>query len=92
MRTVEKDYSEELEIGAGMSRDVRFTRVSSLSDDPDYGADADGRRGTAVTFIEEDEVENIVVEGLSLEYYNEEYRKRVYHAIWDFLKDKEVDE
>lgn len=46
---------EEVTIG-GFEVTIEFQRRSVWTHDPAYGADADGRRGMAVDFLDEDEV------------------------------------
>ena len=41
--------------------EASFTRVTRISHDPDYGADADGRRGMPMDFIDEDYYEDVFV-------------------------------
>lgn len=45
----------------GIDLCIEFDRVTSFDTDPNYGADADGRRGRPMTFIDEDAAKNIVV-------------------------------
>jgi hypothetical protein len=62
-----KTFRIPTEIGAALSSDseqcieITFDRVVVFSYDPHYGADADGRRGIPMTFIDEDYAENILV-------------------------------
>lgn len=45
----------------GQDINIEFTRTTVFSHDPNYGADADGRRGWPMTFIDEDDYTNVRV-------------------------------
>lgn len=55
-----KTTMEKIEVEIdGTLYEVSFTRETTFSKDADYGADADGNRGTSVVFIEEDRYEGL---------------------------------
>lgn len=65
----------------GNTYDVAFERESKVSVDNDYGADADGRRGTRAVFVDDDEAAEIEVNGIPLALLSEEFQKEVTEAV-----------
>jgi hypothetical protein len=70
----------EIEIGEEL-HEVTFTRVTTCTYDPDYGADADGHRGVPRTFIDEDYAEDICVDGKELKEYPEDFQKHILKEV-----------
>lgn len=57
----EKICKIEFEDHNGNVLEASFTRQTQFEEDSDYGADADGRRGTAVSFIQSDRAVDLMV-------------------------------
>lgn len=76
----------------GEDHDVSFERTSEIETDSDYGADADGRRGVSVDFIESDKVSDVVIDGKNLEDYSEDFQKKANASIEEWLEDNEVND
>jgi len=60
---------------------VEFERRTDWSVDNDYGADADGRRGCRMVFIDEDEAQDIFVDGKPIEAYPAEFQAIIRKAV-----------
>lgn len=66
-----------------------FTRVTKTSTDSNYGADADGRRGTKRTFIEEDIFEDLSVDGIEIDALEESDRVEYEKAVEGWMRENE---
>lgn len=92
---IEREVKTEVEDGTGNIFEVQFTRKTYWEHDSDYGADADGRRGEAIDFVEEDRADAVMVKVaevyVKLEEVNDEIRTRIEEAIDAYLRDNEPD-
>lgn len=85
-----KEHNIEIEIGSSFF-DVSFTRTSKVTKDSNFGADADGRRGEPVEFIEDDYAESIYVDNLALEEYDTEFQVKVRAEVDNWLNENEAE-
>jgi len=68
---------------------VTFVRVTLIVHDANYGADADGHRGTPMTFVEEDYAENIYLGDKALKDYDKDVQEKVQAEVDAWLEANE---
>lgn len=78
----------EIEIGE-QTYFVEFERNTTFVTDKNYGADADGRRGVSATFVDEDEAEDIVVDGKPLAEWPEDFQKEVRGKVEEWMQNND---
>lgn len=74
----------ELEID-GEFYEVTFERETTFSIDSDYGADADGRRGVRMEFVEDDNESDVMIAGKPLEEYPQVFQQKADAAIHKWM-------
>ena len=88
--TQEKYYTIELEI-CNVIHMVEFKRKTTFVEDFNYGADADGHRGSYVLLTDEDYADEIYINSIPLEKFNEFSRKEIEKEINNWLELNEVE-
>jgi hypothetical protein len=86
-RTSREEIEFDAVLGVGVESVISFTRITSFSYDPHYGADADGRRGWPMTFIDEDLFENVKLNGEPLGTYPTDVVRDVNAKVEKYLED-----
>ena len=73
---------------------VFFIRRFNVVHDPNYGSDADGRRGVHKTFIEDDMADNIVVGDKPIASFPTSVQQEIYEKVYGWMNqnDPEWDE
>jgi hypothetical protein len=84
-----EEVNEIMEIN-GVSFDVSFDRDTTISHDTNYGADADGNRGTSVYFIEEDVPSNVFINGRPIKSYPFSFREKAFRTIYKWMEENDA--
>lgn len=87
---VHKEITTDLEIN-GEYYDVAFDRESTIVKDGSYGADADGRRGTAAYFVDDDRFTNLWVNSKPIAEYPKAFQEAVERAVRAWMNKNSVD-
>lgn len=84
------EVSENFEFG-GHVYTVNFIRITRTFVDPNYGADADGRRGERRVFIDEDSCEGLEVNGKKIADYPKDIQDEITSLVEDWMRENKPD-